>query len=57
MRQRNALLAQLADGAQTVQTGHMDVKKDQVRLQFLNQVDGFQAVPPGGGNLNIRKIF
>ena len=41
MWQRFSLLPQLADHAHAVQAGHLYVQKHEIRLQLLDQIDGF----------------
>ena len=56
VRQVDVLLAQPADHAHAVQPGHMYVQKHQFRLQFLDQIDGFQAIGTGCNYFNFREI-
>ncbi len=51
------LSLQLLDDAEAVQSGHLDVQEHDVRLQGLDQFDGFQAVAPGGQDLDFGKFL
>ena len=43
-RQRNFLVEQLLDDSEAVEPGHLHVEKNQIRIVFLDQVEGFQSV-------------
>ena len=44
VRQREAHLTGFADDAQSIQSGHLNVQEGDVRLQVLDQAQGFQSV-------------
>ena len=53
----HALFAQPAYHAHAVQTGHVDVQKNQFRLQLADQVHGLQAVGTSCNYFDFRKIL
>ena len=57
MRQLHVFLAQPAYYAQAVQPRHMHIQENQFRLQFQDQVHGFQTVGTSCNYFNFREIF
>ena len=54
--QLDVLFAQPADHAHAVQAGHIYIQENQLRLQFLDQVDRFQTVGTPCNYFNFREI-
>ena len=57
MRQLDVLFPQPPDHAQAVQTRHVDVQKNQFRLQLLDQFDGLQTVGTSCNYFDFREIL
>src|SRR5260370_377808 len=57
VRQRKPLLANLLDYAQAIETGHLNVQKDEFRFQIFDHFHGFDAMGAGTEKADIREVL
>ena len=55
--QRDLLVQQFLDHAETIESRHLHVEKNQVGIVFADEIDGFDAVLALGDDVDIADIF
>jgi hypothetical protein len=55
--ERDLFFAEALDDAEAVEAGHLNVEEDEVGFEVLDELEGFETVRGGGGDIDIGELF